>query len=258
MAGPDPRDPATATVREWYGADDLRSLDPEALRGARLGVLKNLLGQDPHVDAVIGPALEVLRARGAVLVDVELSSTAYEDAELEVLLYEFKADVDAYLEARGGPVRSVAGVIAFNARTREKEMPYFGQELLERAQAKGPLTDKAYLDALEKCRRLSRAEGIDAIVRNHDLAALVGPTGAPAWTTDLVNGDHYGLSCSTFAAVAGYPHVTVPAGTVFGLPVGLSFFGRAFTESRLLGFAHAFEQATRARRPPRFAVTAAV
>ena len=255
IAGPDPRDPVTAEAAD-HVADYVGALDPGALRGARLGVVKSLLGQHPGVDAVIHPALDVLRARGATLVEVELSSTAYDDAELEVLLHEFKAGLDAYLAGRGGEVRDLGALIAFDARNAARELPFFGQDLLEKAQAKGGLSEAGYREALTKCRRLSRAEGIDALLAQHRLDALVAPTGAPAWTTDLVNGDRAVLSASTFAAVAGYPHVTVPAGFAWRLPVGLSFFGGAWTEARLLALAFAFEQATRAHRAPRYAKVA--
>jgi amidase len=201
-------------------------------------------------------ALAEMKRRGAVLVDpCELPNTKQlDDPELEVLLYEFKADLNAYLAGLGpkAPVKSLEELIAFNERRKDVEMPYFGQELLVKAQAKGPLTTPAYVEALEKCRKLSRAEGIDAVMDEQKLDALVAPTGGPAWTTDFVNGDHFTGGSSTPAAVAGYPSVTVPAGFVFGLPVGISFFGRAWSEPVLVKIAYAFEQATRHRRPPRF------
>jgi amidase len=250
MAGADPRDRATSESRSPL--DYTQYLDPGGLKGARLGLVKSLLGQHPHVDRVMAATWEVLKARGATLVEVELKSTEYEGAEQEVLLYEFRAGLNAYLAGRGSAVKDMVGLIAFNEAHREQEMPFFGQDLLLQAQAKGPLTDDAYLKALEKCRRLSRVEGIDRVMDGASLDALLAPTGAPAWPTDHVNADAFGFSASTFAAVAGYPHITVPAGTVFGLPVNLSLFGRAWSEPVLIRLAYAFEQATQARRAPRF------
>jgi len=254
LAGPDPRDAATGARDAVFAGDYARFLDPDGLRGARLGVARAYFGFHPGVDRVLAAALAAMRQAGAVLVDpADLpASGPYEADELEVLLYEFKADLDAYL-AQAGPgaaVRSLAELIAFNEEHREREMPHFGQELFERAQAKGPLTDSAYRDALARCRRLARAEGIDAALRRHRLDALVAPSNGPAWLTDPVNGDHFVGGSSTPAAVAGYPAVTVPAGFVSGLPVGVTFFGAAWSEGTLLRCAHAFEQATRARRAP--------
>jgi amidase len=251
MAGVDPRDQATAAAAGRLEADYTRFLDAEGLRGARLGVLKNLRGRHPGVDGVLEAADQVLRDQGATLVEVELKDDAYDAAELDVLLFEFKADLDAYLAARGGQVRSMADVVAFNLRERAREMPWFGQEWMLQAVQKGPLTEPAYLKALETCRKLSR-EGIDGIMDQHKLDALLGPTAGPAALVDVVNGDRGGVSCSSPAAVAGYPHLTVPAGFVHGLPVGLSFFGRAWSEGVILRLGYAFEQATKARRAPRF------
>jgi amidase len=182
----------------------------------------------------------------------------YDDAEWQVLLYEFKADLNAYLRdwAPTAPTRTLADLIAFNERERAREMPYFGQEIFELAQAKGPLTEQQYLDALETCGRLSRAEGIDKAMDEHRLDAIVAPTGSPAWPIDLVNGDHFLGASSTPGAVSGYPHISVPVGLSFGLPVGLTFLGRPWSEGTLLRIAHAYERAANARKPPRFLPTA--
>ncbi len=252
LAGADPRDPATAGCRTH--PDYTVFLEKGGLKGARLGVARNFFSENRGVLELMEVTLKRLAAEGAVLVDnLELPTAAYEKAELEVLLYEFKADLNAYLAARdpGGAVHDMAGVIAFNEQHKDREMPYFGQELLLQAQAKGPLTEEAYLKALETCRTLSR-KGIDELMDKHNLDAIIAPTGMPAWMTDLANGDNSGMGCSTPAAVAGYPHITVPAGQVLGLPVGLSFFGRAWSEPVLLRLGYAFEQATNARKAPRY------
>ncbi|HEX6704738.1 MAG TPA: amidase [Albitalea sp.] len=257
LAGPDPRDAATASAQPQ---DYTRALDPRALAGKRLGVVRNQFGGNDRVNAVIDAALGVLKAQGAVLVDpVELKNVEkYNDApELDVLLFELKAGLDKFLPdvLPGAPVKSLKDVIAWNEAHRAQEMPWFGQELFERAQAKGGLDDPAYREALATCARYARTEGIDALLAEHKLDGLVAPTGGPAWLTDFVNGDHYGGSFSTPAAVAGYPHLTVPAGFVQGLPVGLSFVGPAYSEALLIGMGFAFEQATKARRAPSFAKT---
>src|SRR5207245_2789605 len=191
-------------------------------------------------------SLDRIKTRSAVIVDPADIRTAskFEDSELEVLLYEFKANLNSYLASLGpvAPVKSLKEVIDFNEQYRDLEMPYFGQDLFIKAQAKGPLTDKAYRDALAKNHRLSRKEGIDFVMDKNKLDALIAPTGGPAWTTDWVNGDHFTGGYSTASAVAGYPHITVPAGYIFGLPVGISFFGRAWSEPTLIKFAYAFEQ----------------
>jgi len=256
LAGSDPADPATAEADRRRAADYAQFLTPDGLKGARLGVVKNLLSVHAHVDAVIRPALDVLKARGATLVEVELKSAAYDDAEFEVLLYEFKADLNAYFAARGGPVKDLAGLMAFNEGRRKEEMPFFGQELLAQSQAKGPLTDAAYQKALETCAQARK--DILSLLEQHRLQALVAPTGGPAWLIDHLNGDSSSLSFSSPAAVAGCPHLTVPAGFASGLPVGLSFVGAPWQEGLLLNLGWDFEQATRARRAPRFAATAAI
>ena len=198
-----------------------------------------------------------MKAAGAVIVDPADIPTAskMDGCEMEILLYEFKADLDAYLAARGpaSPVKSLADLIAFNEREKAREMPYFGQEMLLRAQKKGPLTSPAYRAARATCRSLAREQGIDLVLKTHRLDAIVAPTGSPAWTTDLVNGDHFTGASSTPAAVAGYPSIAVPAGQAFGLPVGISFIGTAWSEPKLIALAYAYEQATKHRRAPALA-----
>ncbi|NOK08006.1 amidase [Corallococcus exercitus] len=257
LAGEDPRDAATAASKGRAHPDYTKFLDPQGLKGARIGVPRErLFGYHPATDAIVERALEVMKAQGAVLVDpVTLPNMAkLDEAELEVMLYEFKAGLEAWLAqlGEGAPVRTLADLIAFNEKHREREMPYFGQELLLQAQKKGPLTDAAYKKALATCRRYSRAEGLDAVMNQHKLDALVAPTQAPAGPIDLVLGDHWLGSSSTPAAVSGYPSITVPAGDVHGLPVGVSFIGRAWSEPVLLKLAYAYEQASHARRKPTF------
>ena len=251
LAGTDPQDSATREADARREQDYTRRLAKDGLQGARLGVVKNLLGVHAQVDAVLQPALAVLKAQGAVLVEVELKSAAYDDAEFEVLLYEFKAGLNGYLAGRGGAVKDLAGLMAFNEAHRAEELPFFGQEILSQAQAKGPLTDPAYLKALTTCAQAR--QDITALLDGQQLQALVGPTGGPAWLTDHLNGDSSSLSFSSPAAVAGYPHLTVPAGFASGLPVGLSLVGAPWQEGLLLRLGYAFEQALGARRPPRFA-----
>ncbi len=260
LAGVDPLDAATGAAERKAPADFTSFLDPAGLRGARIGVVRGLFGFLDRVDAVMAEALAALRAAGAELVDpVELTPAGkIGEPEGAVLYYELKADLNAYLAGLGpsAPVKTLKDVIAFNEKHAKEEMPYFAQETFLKAEAKGPLTSFEYLEALAKSRRLARTEGIDATMDKHKLDALVAPTLGPACVTDLVNGDRWLGDASTAPAVAGYPHVTVPAGFVFGLPVGLSFFGRAWSEGTLLKLAYAFEQTTKARKPPRFLPTA--
>jgi amidase len=262
LAGVDPEDKATADAEGKAGADYTKALDRKGLRGARIGVACNYFGFHDAVDAVLKDALDILRQEGATLVDPADLPNMDKVGEFEntVLLYELKADLNAYLARLGSsaPVRSLKEVIAFNEQNRAKEMPFFGQDRFLKSEAKGPLTDKEYVEALTKCRQLTRTEGIDAVMDKHRLDALVAPTEGPAWLTDLVVGDRTLSSSSTAAAVAGYPSVTVPAGFVFGLPIGISFFGRAWSEATLLKLAYAFEQATKHRRPPSFRTTVAL
>jgi amidase len=260
LAGMDAQDPASGASERKAIPDYTAFLDPRGLAGARIGVVRSLFGFLDLVDAAMAEALAALESAGAELVDpVELTSAAkIGEPEGVVLRYEFKADLNAYFArlGTGAPVKTLKDVIAFNERHAKEEMPYFGQDTFLKAEAKGPLTSFEYLEALAKSRRLARTEGIDATMDRHRLDALVAPTLGPACVTDLVNGDRWLGDASTAPAVAGYPHVTVPAGFVFGLPVGLSFFGRAWSEGTLLKLAYAFEQATKARKAPRFLPTA--
>ena len=256
LTGIDPRDDATKASAGKSLTDYTKALDANGLKGARIGVHRKGFGFNDAVDKLMNACIETIKRQGATLVDPADIPTAgkFDDTELEVLLYEFKADLNAYLASLGphAPMKSLREIIEFNERQSAREMPYFGQDLFEKAQAKGPLTDKAYVDALAKNHQLSRKEGIDFIMDKNKLDALVAPTGGPGWTTDWINGDHFTGGYSTVSAVAGYPHITVPAGYVFGLPVGLSFFGRAWSEATLIKLAFAFEQATKVRRAPQF------
>jgi len=260
IAGPDADDPVTKNALVRGHRDYTTFLDAAGLKGARIGIpRKGFFGYNPHSDKIAEEAIAIMKRLGGVIVDpVELpDGDELGKAEFEVLLYEFKADLNAYLAGLGpsAPVKSLQDAIDFNERNRAREMPYFEQEIFIEAQAKGPLTEQAYLDALATCERLSRTQGIDAAMDKHRLDALVAPTSAPPSLTDLVNGDYGSGSATTFPAVAGYPHITVPGGFVFGLPVGVSFFGRGWSEPVLLKLAYAFEQATRHRRPPAFLPT---
>lgn len=256
LAVPDPADPATA--QSVPAADYTLSLQPDALTGARIGVCRNFLGRDARAAQVFERALATLRSLGAQIVDpANLTNEAkYAKNELEVLLYEFKADLNAYLAAHpAAPRRSLAEIIAYNEAEREKIMPFFGQERLLQAEKKRGLKSPRYHWALEKARRLAR-EGIDALLIGQRLDALIAPTNPAAWLIDLLHGDQFpGGGFSSAAAVAGYPHLTVPMGYSCGLPLGLSFFGAAWTEAKLLGYAYAFERATQVRQPPRFLPT---
>jgi amidase len=257
LAGADPEDKATADAEKKAAADYTKSLDADGLKGARIGVVRNPFGIPAAVDPAMKAALTALKEQGATLVDpVEIKNLG-RLAVLLVFLYELKADLNAYLERLGpdAPVHSLKEIIAFNEKNKEKEMPYFGQEHFIQAEMKGPLTTKEYVDAVERNRKLSRDEGIDAVMDEHKLDALVAPTGGPAGVTDLIYGDRGGGGSSTPAAVAGYPNITVPIGFVHGLPVGISFFGRAWSEPTLLRLAYAFEKAMKARKPPRFLTT---
>ena len=255
MSGRDDADPATATVPGDRVAATTVALPADALRSARLGVARAFFTGNDAVDGLIDRAIAVVKRLGAKIVDpVDLPQPPYNDAELRVLLYELKADLPKYLAAfaPNAPVKTLADVIAFNRTHHERELVWFGQELFERADALGGLDSKEYLDALAECRKGARDHGIDRVLQASRLDALIAPTGGPAWLIDPVNGDHAGASFSTPAAVAGHPHLTVPAGLADGLPIGLSFVGPAWSEERLLAYGHAYEQATRLRREPTY------
>jgi amidase len=256
LTGVDPLDVATRSSRGKAHTDYTKFLDREGMRGARIGVARKFFGFNDKVDKLMSDAIEQMKRLGAIIIDPADIATAgkFDDSEYEVLLYEFKADLNAYLARLGprAPARTLKELIDFNERNRDKEMPYFGQEIFIKAEEKGPLTSRAYRLALSKNHRLSRTEGIDATMSKHRLEAIIGPTGGPPWPTDLVNGDHFTGGSSTPAAVAGYPSITVPAGYIYGLPVGISFFGRAYSEPTLIKLAYAYEQATKLRRAPRF------
>lgn len=259
LTGIDERDAITMKSRGRAHADYTKFLDAKGLRGARIGVARKYFGFNDHVDRLMKESIEVIGKLGATLVDPADIATngKFDESESEVLSYEFKVDLNRYLAALSPNVRprTLADLIRFNEEHRDREMPYFGQELFEKSQERGPLTDAKYRNALAKNHRLTRTEGIDATMKKYKLDALIAPTGGPVWPTDLVCGDHFTGGYSSASAVAGYPHITVPAGLVFGLPVGLSFFAGAWSEPALIKFAFAFEQAAKGRRTPQFLPT---
>jgi amidase len=259
LSAVDPNDPASRDRGGEVFTDYSQFLDAAGLKGARIGVGRQFFGFHERVDSLLEEALEAMKSEGAELVEeIELPRLSdVGEHSYQVLLYEFKADLNAYL-AQLGPavaVRSLADLIRFNEENRDREMPYFEQEIFEAAEEKGDLSSPEYLEALATCKRLAGPEGIDAVMDEHRLDALFAPTGGPPWKIDLVNGDHFGGGSSTAAAVSGYPNITVPGGYVRGLPVGVSFFGRAFSEPTLIRIAYAFEQATKHRVAPRLAAT---
>ncbi|MGH8193996.1 MAG: amidase [Woeseiaceae bacterium] len=251
MAVRDPTDPAAADRNDAtmdYAAD----LTVDSLQGKRIGVLRTHsgAGDDPRIETILHDSIEVLRENGAEIVDpVEIDTEGMGDAEYEVLLYEFKADLNRYLASSNAPLKSLEEIIAFNEEHADAVMPFFGQEIMELAQTKGPLTEPEYLEAFATSKRIAR-DGIDHVMEEHDLDALIATTNGPAWLTDYILSDHFSVSSSSFAAVSGYASITVPAGFISGLPVGMSFIGQAYSEKTLINIAYAFEQATRIRRPP--------
>lgn len=252
MAANDPTDPASATRPEIV-PDYTAGLRSDGLNGKRIGVLRTYsgVGRDARVEKILNDSVELLKANGAEIVDpIEIDISGTGAARYQVLLYEFKTDLNAYLESSNASLRSLAEIIEFNAANADAVMPIFGQEILEDAQSKGSLSELNYLEALETIQRVMR-NGIDSALGEHDLDALIAPSNGPAWMTDHVNGDiGFSVGSSTFAAVSGYANITVPAGFISGLPIGMSFIGTAFSEKTLIEIAYAFEQAGMARRPP--------
>jgi amidase len=256
LTGVDPEDSYTAESQGKSYTNYTQFLDANGLKGARIGVARKYFGFSEAVDVVMANAIELMKKQGAILVDpADIESFGkFDDTETLVLDYELKADMEKYLTRLGpaSPMKSLKDLIDFNNQNAQKEMPYFGQDVFIRAEKRGPLTSREYIDALERNHRLARTEGIDAAMDKNKLDALIAPTGGPAWITDLVTGDHFGGGSSNAAAVAGYPNINVTAGYVFGLPVGISFFGRAWSEPTLLKLAYGFEQAVGVRRAPKF------
>jgi amidase len=255
MAGLDSADAASAAVGDRFQTDYARYVDPKGLNGARLGIARKFFADSAPLNGFLDTCIATLKAAGAVIVDpADLpmhGSTAA--PEQEVMLYEFKTDLNAYLKRLPPtfPVRSLAALIRFNEAHADTEMPLFDQELLRQAEAKGPLTEKAYKDARAACLKATRSNGIDAVLAEHQLDAMVTLTSGAAWLIDTVNGDSDTGGCSSPAAIAGYPHITVPAGLFRGLPIGLSFFGAAFSEPTLIKLGSGFEAVARGRTPPR-------
>ncbi len=248
----DPEDEITEYCRSKNKISYLENLDRNALNNVRIGVARNYFGFHDRVDEIMEEAIDLLKKAGAVIIDpieIETKDT-YNKEEFEVLLYDFKDDLNRYLLKTGGPVKSLEDLITFNESEAGKVMHWFGQDILHKAQDKGALTEDNYLSSLKKCREFSREKGIDLALDKYNLKAIIAPSGGPAWKIDLINGDHYGGGSSQPAAVSGYPNITVPAGFLSGLPVGISFMGGNFSEHDLIGFAYAFEQICRARREP--------
>ncbi len=256
LVGSDKNDSITSQAGKGE-TDYTKFLQKDGLKNMRIGVGRQTFGRNSKIDAVVEPQLQVLKDGGATLIDIEFENLdKFGDAEYQVLLYEFKEDLNKYLATRGGKYKTLADLIEFNKANADKEMPYFGQEIFLMAQEKADLNDRAYRLALLQSKIYTQEKGIDAVMDKNKLDAFVAPSGGAAWMIDLVNGD-----CGVFegltslAAVSGYPSITVPAGYVQELPVGVTFFGRAFAEPTIIKIAYAFEQATKARKPPKFLPT---
>src|SRR5438477_1990038 len=256
LTGVDPEDSYTTESQGKSYTDYAQFLDANGLKGARIGVVRKFFGFSDGVDGIMAEAIAVMKKQGATIIDpAEIETLGkFDDSESLVFDFELKADIENYLARLGpaSPMKTLADLIEFNNRNAQKEMPYFGQDVFVRSQGRGSLTSREYINALEKNHRLARIEGIDAVMDKHKLDALVAPTGGPAWITDLITGDHFGGGSSNAAAVAGYPNINVTAGNIFGLPVGISFFGRPWSEPTLIKIAYAFEQSTKARQAPKF------
>ena len=256
IVGTDPDDYSTKKHNNDLPLDYTKFLDPNGLKRVRIGVARNFFDKSDLIDEIIEGAIEKMRELGAEIIDpIEIQTLDdLRDPEFQVLLYDFKHDLNEYI-SKYGPIntlRNISDIIRFNNENQEKTMPYFKQELFIMANEKGPITSDEYKEALEKCHRLARGEGIDKVLREHTLDAIAAPSGGAAWLIDYINGDHGTVGSSSAAAVAGYPNITVPAGYVYGLPVGISFFSGAFEEPKLIKIAYAFEQATKIRKPPKF------
>ncbi|MBN1329474.1 MAG: amidase [Candidatus Heimdallarchaeota archaeon] len=259
ISGEDEHDSSTINLNEKTPKDYIDFLAEDGLKGARIGVARNFFGFNKQVDELMEQAIKIMEKHGAILIDPTNLENIQElrEPEYEVLLYEFKNDLNNYLATHEiiNGIKSMEDIINFNENNSELIMPYFGQEHFIAAQEKGPLTDEKYLEALEKCMRISREEGIDKVISEHKLDAIIAPSGGPAWTIDLLNGDRFSGGSSSAAAVSGYPSITVPLGYIHDLPVGISFFSGALKEHRLLKLAYAFEQKTKVRKPPQFKLT---
>ncbi len=257
LTGTDPRDERTRESEGMRYSDYIQFLDKNGLQGKRIGVLRSTFGFHEQVDEIMSKALAVMQQAGATLVDpIEIKTMQeFGDSGYQVLLYEFKDGLNKYLATANGKVKSLEELIAFNEKHRDEIMPYFQQERLEAAAEKGGLDSQEYQQALKKMLALSREQGIDAVMAAHKLDAIVAPTGGPAWCIDLINGDHFSGGSSSMAARAGYPNITVPAGYVHGLPVGISLFAGAYQEPRLIAMAYAFEQASKVRQAPTMPAT---